>query len=65
MVDAFGEVYLMKRCKSAVLSAAVSIALGLSATATAGGRPDLVANGLRAGVPHQQSELLIQFKAGT
>ena len=55
----------MKRCKSAVLSAAVSIALGLSATATAGGRPDLVANGLRAGVPHQQSELLIQFNAGT
>lgn len=55
----------MKRCKSAVLSAAVLIALGLSATATAGGRPDLVANGLRAGVPHQQSELLIQFKAGT
>ncbi|MES2858938.1 MAG: S8 family peptidase [Pseudomonadota bacterium] len=56
----------MKRCKSAVLSAAVLIALGLSATATAtaGGRPDLVANGLRAGVPHQQSELLIQFKAG-
>ncbi len=54
----------MKRSKSAVLSAAVLIALGLSATATAGGRPDLVANGLSAGVPHQQSELLIQFKAG-
>lgn len=53
----------MKRCKSAALSAAVLVALGLSATAMAGGRPDLVANGLRAGVPHQQSELLIQFKA--
>lgn len=53
----------MKLCKSAVLSAAVLIALGLSATATAGGRPDLVAQGLRAGVPHQPSELLIQFKA--
>ncbi len=55
----------MKRCKSAVLSAAVLIALGLSATATAGGRPDLVANGLRAGVPHQQGELLVKFKDGS
>lgn len=54
----------MKLCKSAVLSAAVLIALGLSATAMAGGRPDLVAQGLKAGVPHQPSELLIQFKAG-
>ncbi|MEO5963249.1 MAG: S8 family peptidase [Thermomonas sp.] len=54
----------MKRSKFAVLSAAVMIALGLSATAAAGGRPDLVANGLRAGVPHQPNELLIQFKAG-
>lgn len=55
----------MKHCKSAVLSVAVLIALGLSATATAGGRPDLVAKGLKAGVPHQQGELLVKFKDGS
>ena len=66
MVGAFQWVSIMKSgCKLAVLTAAVLLSLGLSATAFAGGRPDLVANGLRAGVPHQQSELLIQFKAGT
>jgi len=52
-------------CKLAVLSAAVLLSLGLSSTAFAGGRPDLVAKGLKAGNPHQQGELLIQFKAGT
>lgn len=55
----------MKRCKSAVLSIAVLMALGLSATAMAGGRPDLVAKGLKAGVPHQQGELLVKFKDGS
>ena len=52
-------------CKLAVLTAAVLLSLGLSATAFAGGRPDLVIKGLKAGVPHQQGELLVKFKDGT
>lgn len=52
-------------CKLAVLTAAVLVSLGLSATAFAGGRPDLVIKGLKAGVPHQQGELLVKFKDGT
>jgi subtilisin family serine protease len=56
----------MKRSsKIAALSAAVLVCLGLSSTAVAGGRPDLVANGLKAGVPHQQGELLVKFKDGS
>ena len=56
----------MKRSsKMAALTAAVLVSLGLSATAVAGGRPDLVAKGLKAGVPHQQGELLVKFKDGS
>lgn len=59
-----GSIRMKFNCKRAVLSVAVLLSLGLSASAIAGGRPDLVAQGLKAGVPHQQGELLVQFKAG-
>lgn len=56
----------MKRSsKTAALSAAVLVCLGLSTTAVAGGRPDLVAKGLKAGAAHQPGELLVKFKDGS
>lgn len=52
-------------CNLAALTVAVLVSLGLSATAVAGGRPDLVAKGLKSGIPHQQGELLVKFKDGS
>jgi serine protease len=40
------------------------LASGLSVTAVAGGRPDLVQEGLAAGRAHRPGELLVQFQPG-
>lgn len=39
-------------------------ALGFAASAAAAGRPDLVAQSLKAGKPHVAGELIVQFRAG-
>ncbi|GAB2520802.1 S8 family peptidase [Lysobacter humi (ex Lee et al. 2017)] len=51
--------------RSAGLATAVLVALGFASTAVAGGRPDLVLAGLKAGRPHQSGELIVKFKDGT
>jgi subtilisin family serine protease len=51
--------------RTAALSAAVIATLGLSATAAAGGRPDLVLAGLKAGKAHEAGELLVKFRDGS
>ncbi len=47
------------------LVAAVLAALGFSAAAFAGGRPDAVISALNAGRAHETGELLIKFRDGT
>src|SRR5688572_24177713 len=60
------RVHLMKHpFRTAALSAAVIATLGLSSAAMAGGRPDLVLAGLKAGKAHQAGELLVKFRDGT
>ncbi|ALN85721.1 subtilase family protein [Lysobacter capsici] len=49
----------------ALLCGAVVSALGVSSTAFAGGRPDLVLAGLKAGRAHQADELLVKYRDGT
>lgn len=49
---------------SAALASAVLLSLGLSATAVAGGRPDLVAAGLKAGRAHQFDEVIVKYRDG-
>jgi subtilisin family serine protease len=51
--------------RTAALSAAVIATLGLSATAAAAGRPDLVLAGLKAGKAHEAGELLVKFRDGS
>jgi hypothetical protein len=51
--------------RTAALSAAVIATLGLSSAAVAGGRPDLVLAGLKAGKAHQAGELLVKFRDGS
>ncbi len=51
--------------RHATLVTAVVTALGFSAAAFAGGRPDAVISGLNAGRAHQTGELLIKFRDGT
>ena len=51
--------------RHATLAAAVAAALGFSAVAFAGGRPDAVISGLNAGRAHESGELLIKFRDGT
>ena len=51
--------------RTAALSAAVIASLGLSSAAIAGGRPDLVLAGLKAGKAHEAGELLVKFRDGT
>jgi subtilisin family serine protease len=43
---------------------AVTLSLGIS-TAVAGGRPDLVLNGLQAGRAHETAQLLVKYRDGT
>ena len=45
--------------RTAALSAAVIATLGLSSAALAGGRPDLVLAGLKAGKAHEADQLLV------
>lgn len=51
--------------RTAALAGAVIASLGLSSAAFAGGRPDLVIAGLKAGRAHQANELLVKFRDGT
>jgi subtilisin family serine protease len=51
--------------RTAALSAAVIATLGLSSAALAGGRPDLVLAGLKAGKAHEAGELLVKFRDGS
>lgn len=51
--------------RTAALAGAVIAALGLSATAAAGGRPDLVLAGLKAGRAHQIDEIIVKYRDGT
>lgn len=51
--------------RAGVLASAVAAVLGLSSTAVAGGRPDLVLAGLKAGRAHQPSELIVKYRDGT
>jgi subtilisin family serine protease len=51
--------------RSAALATAVIASLGLAATASAGGRPDLVLSGLNAGQSHRSGELLVKFRDGS
>lgn len=51
--------------RNSLLAGAVVAALGLSATAFAGGRPELVMSGLKAGKPHQADDLIVKFRDGT
>ncbi|QDH69791.1 S8 family peptidase [Marilutibacter alkalisoli] len=51
--------------RRAALTGAVLVSLGLSSTAVAGGRLDLVMKGLNAGTPHVPGELLVKFRDGT
>ncbi|MFC0679668.1 S8 family peptidase [Lysobacter korlensis] len=50
--------------RTGALAGAVIAMLGLSSTAFAGGRPDLVLAGLKAGRPHQPSEVIVKYRDG-
>ncbi|GHA88123.1 S8 family serine peptidase [Cognatilysobacter bugurensis] len=55
----------MKRSfRTGLLAGAVVASLGLASTAMAGGRPDLVLAGLKAGRAHQAQELIVQYRDG-
>ena len=51
--------------RTAALAAAVIATLGLTSTAAAGGRPDLVLTGLNAGRAHQSNEIIVKYRDGT
>ncbi|MBA3486387.1 MAG: S8 family serine peptidase [Lysobacter sp.] len=51
--------------RTAALVGAVIASLGLTSTAFAGGRPDLVLSGLNAGKAHQTDQVLVKFRDGT
>ena len=51
--------------RTAALAGAVIASLGLCSTAAAGGRPDLVMAGLKAGRAHQSGEIIVKFRDGT
>jgi len=51
--------------RRAALVSAVLLSLGISSVALAGGRPDLVLNGLQAGRAHETGQLLIKYRDGT
>ena len=53
-----------RQFRKAALASAVVLSLGLSSTALAGGRPDLVLSGLQAGRTHAPGELLVKFRDG-
>lgn len=51
--------------RTAALAGAVIATLGLTSTAFAGGRPDLVLAGLNAGRAHQSNEIIVKYRDGT
>jgi subtilisin family serine protease len=51
--------------RTGILAGAVVSLLGLSSTAFAGGRPDLVLAGLKAGRAHQPNEIIVKYRDGT
>ena len=51
--------------RTTALAGAVIAALGLCSTAAAGGRPDLVLAGLKAGLAHQPAEIIVKYRDGT
>ena len=51
--------------RTAALASAVLVSLGLSSAAFAGGRPDLVLSGLKAGRGHEADQLLVKFRDGS
>ena len=51
--------------RTAALAGAVIASLGLCSTAAAGGRPDLVMAGLKAGRAHQVDEIIVKYRDGT
>jgi subtilisin family serine protease len=50
--------------RRAALASAVLLSLGISSAALAGGRPDLVLNGLKAGRAHEAGQLLVKYRDG-
>jgi hypothetical protein len=56
---------MMHTFRTAALAGAVIATLGLCSTAFAGGRPDLVLAGLKAGRAHQVDEVIVKFRDGT
>uniref|UniRef100_UPI002FCBE1F2 S8 family serine peptidase n=1 Tax=Devosia sp. TaxID=1871048 RepID=UPI002FCBE1F2 len=50
--------------RTAALAGAVIATLGLSSAAFAGGRPDLVLAGLKAGKAHEAGQLLVKYRDG-
>jgi subtilisin family serine protease len=50
--------------RTGALTGAVLISLGFASTAVAGGRPDLVLAGLKAGRGHQADELIVKYRDG-
>lgn len=51
--------------RTGMLAGAVIAALGVCSTAAAGGRPDLVLAGLKAGRAHQAGELIVKYRDGS
>ena len=51
--------------RAALLAGAVVSALGFASSAVAGGRPDLVLAGLKAGRAHVANELIVKYRDGT
>ena len=54
----------MKKNRMAVWVGLTLVAMGAAQAASAGGRPDLVIKGLRAGQPHASGELLVKYRDG-
>ena len=54
----------MKKNRMAVWVGLALVTMGAAQTASAGGRPDLVIKGLKAGQPHASGELLVKYRDG-
>ena len=49
--------------RTSMLATATMLALGLTSTASAGGRPDLVKRDLQRGVEYAAGQIIIQYKS--
>ena len=54
----------MKKNRMAMWVGLVLVTMGAAQAANAGGRPDLVIKGLKAGQPHVSGELLVKYRDG-